>query len=313
MLSAESAPEPSAPPAPPIAAAVGRRHLLRGGAVLAGAAGAVALSAVAAPSAQAADGDPVLQGETNDATSTTGLRIGAVDGDAGAATLSLENADGPSLQLEALPFDWDGPLAVGQIANTEIGPNIGVLDPGGFETVSYLATEFDLLALPEPVPLSPTRVVDTRSAAQRDNIIATPATNFDASGRLLGGRTMNLALALAEGDVAITAAFLNTVSVGSLAAGYLTLYPPGNRPLASSINFAKGQTIANGGFVAVDVLDGWFAFTVFTNVTCHVVVDLTGILVEQVPGPQAAGRRKGPGVRRARAAKRLPKLLGRSR
>ena len=41
-----------------------------------------------------------------------------------------------------------GPLAVGQIANTDIGPTIGVLDPDGFETVSYLATEFDLLAFP---------------------------------------------------------------------------------------------------------------------------------------------------------------------
>ncbi len=292
---------------------VDRRHLLRGGAVLAGAAGATALAAVAAQPAHAADGDPVLQGQGNEATSTTRLRIDAGAGDPDSAALLLQNADGPSLELQALPYDWAGALAVGQIANTTIGPAIGVEGPDGFETVSYLTTEFDLLALPEVQALSPERVVDTRFVAQRENIIATPATNFDSAGRLKAGLTMSLRLASADGDVTIRSAFLNVVSTGSLAGGYFTVYPPGERPAASTINYSTGQTIANGALVALDVLDGWFAFTIYTNKTSHVVVDLTGLVLEQVPGPLSAARKRGPGVRRPRGARRLPKLLGRNR
>lgn len=292
---------------------VGRRHLLRGGAVLAGAAGVAALSAVAAPPAQAADGDAVLQGRTNDATSTTDIRIGAATGNPDRATLALRNANGPSLELQALAEDWEGELAVGQIANTRIGPLIGVVDPEGSESVTYLATEYDLLALPQLLALSPERLVDTRNPALRGNIIATPAANFDSAGRLLAGRTMSVAIAPADGAVTIRSAFLNVVSTGSLLGGFFTVYPPGVRPAASTINFAKGQTIANGALVAVDVLEESFAFTIFSSVASHVIVDVSGIVLEQVPGPLSPARRRGPGVRRPRAARRLPKLLGRAR
>lgn len=317
MSSAESAPLPTTPSGESTGT-VGRRHLLRGGAVLAGAAGATALSAIAAQPAHAADGDPVLQGQGNEATSTTRLRIDGTVGDPDSATLLLQNADGPSLQLQALPYDWAGSLAVGQIANTRIGPAIGVDGPDGFETVSYLTTEFDLLALPELQALSPERVVDTRFADQRASIIATPASNFDSSRRLLKGKTMSLAITPADGDVTVRSAFLNVLTVGSLVGGFFSVFPPGafppgTTPTTSTLNFAQGQTIANGALVELGVLDGWFAFTLYTSQTSHVIVDLSGIVLEQVPGPLAVARKRGPGVRRHRAARRLPKLLGRNR
>lgn len=291
--------------------AVGRRGLLRGGAVLAGAAGAVALSAVATRPAYAADGAPVVQGQTNAATSTTTVQIGGATGNQTNPALSLQNADGPSLALQPLASDWDGDLAVGQIANTTIGPSIGLVDPFGFQSVSYLATEYDLLALPVTEALSPVRVVDTRYPAQRGNIISTPASSFDSAGRLLAGKAMSIRLAGIDQPTALTAAFLNVVSTGSLNPGYLTVYPPGDRPLASTLNFAKGQTIANGSFAAVGVLGDWYAVTIFTSQTTHIFVDLTGTISELAPDPNA--RKKVPGVRRPRAARRPLRLLGRGR
>ena len=99
-----------------------RRFLIRGGAVLAGAAGVTAIGAAIAPTkADAADGDSVTLGEANDATSTTSIRIDGTDGGADAA-LTLQNANGPSLALQPLDEDWDGPLEVGEIANTDGRP-----------------------------------------------------------------------------------------------------------------------------------------------------------------------------------------------
>ena len=307
-------PLPTAAPTPPAAPAgsVGRRNLLRGGAVLAGAAGAAALSAVAAQPAQAADGQPVVQGQLNDATSTTRLRIGAGGGTASPA-LSLENANGPSLRLQPLASDWDGELAVGEIANTELGPLIGIVDPYGFQSTTFLATEYDLDTVPRPAATAPERIVDTRNAAGRAGIINTPATNFDSSGRLLAGKTMSVRVADAGATLNVSAAFLNVVSTASLASGFFTLYPQGARPLASTINFTKGQTLANGALVALEVLGDYFAFTVYTNATSHVVVDLSGTIFTVEPGPLAARRPGAPGVRRPRASRRLPKILGRRR
>ena len=306
-LESAAATGPAAP-----AGAVARRNLLRGGAVLAGAAGAAALSAVAAQPAQAADGQPVIQGQLNDATSTTTLRIGAGTGGAN-PTLSLQNANGPSLKLQPLPDDWDGELAVGEIANTEIGPLIGVVDPYGFQSVTFLATEYDLDTVPRPEAISPERIVDTRNAAGRAGIINTPAANFDASGRLLKGKTMSVLVADAGGTFNVSAAFLNVVSTGSLTSGFFTLYPQGTRPLASTINFAQGQTLANGALVALGVLGDYYAFTVYTNATSHVVVDLSGTVFTVEPSATAARRPGAPGVRRPRASRRLPKILSRRR
>ncbi len=120
-------------------------------------------------------------------------------------------------------------------------------------------------------------------------------------------------MADSDADVNLTAVFLNVISTGSLANGYLTLYPPGPTPVASTINFTKGQTLANGAFVAVGNVAGQFAFSVYGNALTHVIVDISGVTLSYEPGPDAVARKKAPGVRRTRAARRTPKLLGRRR
>ena len=155
--------------------------------MLAGAAGASVIGAALAPTkADAADGDNLTLGEANEATSTTSIRIDGTAGGADAA-LSLRNADGPSLALQALSQEWDGPLKVGEIVNTDAGPSIGV-DYGDGAVTTFLATGVDLANL-YPVPAE--RLLDTRSATSRaDQVVnASSASPFDSIGRLKGVRT----------------------------------------------------------------------------------------------------------------------------
>lgn len=98
-------------------------------------------------------------GAVTETSSKTGLRIGGNNG-AGAPTLSLENANGPSLYLEPLDADFGGALELGQVANTTLGPVVGVDTEAGLST-TFLATGVDLADLPTPYALQ------TRSRALR--------------------------------------------------------------------------------------------------------------------------------------------------
>ena len=150
----------SAPGSTP--AETSRRLLLRGGAV---AAGAAVLAAAAPTTARAADGDPANLGEDNDATTTTRISLSGTAA-ATTATVALENSDGPTLYLQP-SASWQAPpvLEMGQIANTILGPVIGVDSFDAGLVTSYLATGVDLDDLPTPAALrKPIRLLDTRSA-----------------------------------------------------------------------------------------------------------------------------------------------------
>ncbi|MFI7603566.1 NosD domain-containing protein [Micromonospora sp. NPDC049366] len=108
-------------------------------------------------------------------------------------------------------------------------------------------------------PLSPTRVLDTRSGA------GTPMApngdlRLDLSDRLPGDAT---------------AAILNVTVTQPTTAGVLTLYPDGAAlPVASNLNFVAGQTIPN--LVTVPVVRGKVALRNSSSGTTHVVADLAG-------------------------------------
>ncbi|MET0694298.1 MAG: hypothetical protein ABWX96_14030 [Propionibacteriaceae bacterium] len=288
-----------------------RRHLLRGGAVLAGAAGIAVLGAAGAPKAAAADGEAVLQGADQSTTATTTLRIDEPDGGPDAA-LALGNANGPSLFLQPLSGDWDRSLEVGEITNTVIGPLMGLEDYSGQQGTGYLATNFDLDALPIPIAIPPFRLADTRTAEGREGIIDSSTGAFDASNRLKANAWMDIGLDTSDQDYSIASVFVNLTVVGSLAGGYLTAYPPGTRPNTSSLNFAKGQVLANAAFVQVGVTEGYFAIRIYVQATTHVLVDVTGVSFSGFPGPDAAlvAKRSGRQGRRARAAHRTTRTLG---
>lgn len=112
--------------------------------------------------------------------------------------------------------------------------------------------------------VTPTRVLDTRAAAQspclqpeetRFVTVTRPSTvPFDAS-----------------------AVVLNVTVVGATAAGFVTVFPAGeNRPGTSTLNYRAGTVVANSATVRMGV-NGQVA--VFTNIGCpNVLVDVVGFM-----------------------------------
>jgi hypothetical protein len=261
-----------------------RRFLIRGGAVLAGAAGVTAIGAAIAPAkADAADGDEVVLGQLNAATSTTEITI---DGTAGGAdaTLALNNANGPSLALQALDAKWDGPLGVGEIVNTEVGPNIGV-DYGAGAVTTFLATEADLL---NTFPIPAQRLLDTRSASSRAAIVGSSSAPFDAAGRLKSGAHIDVAVAATD-DLALIGVFLNLTAFESTAAGFLEIYTPGPRSNRPTVRFQRNVAVANHAFVGPDTSEGAYTVRIYASQPTHVLLDLVGAVTGYQPsGPAAA-------------------------
>jgi hypothetical protein len=281
-----------------------RRFLIRGGAVLAGAAGVTAIGAAIAPTkADAADGGNVILGQDNAATSTTEITI---DGSTGGAdpTLALNNANGPSLALEALDANWDGPLGVGEIANTEVGPSIGV-DYGDGVVTTFLATGVDLA---NTYPLPAERLLDTRSASGRAAVVGSSPAPFDSVGRLKGGAYIDVAVASTE-NLDLIGVFLNLTAFESTAAGFLEIYTPAPRSNRPTVRFQRNVAVANHAFVGPGTSGTTYTVRIYASQPTQVLLDLVGAVTGFPPsGPAAATA--GPARRlAARQAKQRDRLI----
>jgi secreted trypsin-like serine protease len=96
-------------------------------------------------------------------------------------------------------------------------------------------------------------------------------------GKIHAGRVLELTM---TGSYGVPASGASAVSVNVTvtepnAPGYVTVYPCGDRPLASNVNFDAGQTVANSVIAPVSA-DG--RICVYSPVPTHVVVDLLGWL-----------------------------------
>jgi hypothetical protein len=275
----------------PIERPLDRRLLLRGGAILAGAAGVTAIGAALGPSvAQAADGQFAVVGESNTSHSTTSYTINAPDGSEQPA-LSLANASGPALRLDPVGENYNGNLALGEIASTLRGPEVGVQQGLGAQT-TWLATGLDLDQIPIAMPIVPERLVDTRIAGGRSGIKTTSANAFDSSFRLTAGAWLDVAI-IPSDFYGLDAAFVNVTAVRPVKGGYLSVYPPGPRTPTSTVNFEEGKTIANGAFILAGIAaedNAWYVIRVFTTAVTHLVVDLTGVTLRGVSGANASQR-----------------------
>jgi len=265
---------------------VGRRSLLtRGGVVLAGVVGATAAGAAAmSGTAQADPGQAVFQGQVNDAdTSTTELDTSTATG---TPTLILSNA-GSTGSGQASPTLRLTPAASGLVvpsASTVAGDLVAT---GNGQLWFTHATS----AGPEPaivhtdlnassfVPLkAPVRILDTRSAALRKSIID-GSGKLASSGQLLRTKTIHINLtSLVSFGYALS---VNLTVTGTEAGGDATVWPGGAVPNASSINFAKGWTIANmivSGIAqySSSITD---SIAITTTATTHVILDVAGFYV----------------------------------
>jgi hypothetical protein len=129
------------------------------------------------------------------------------------------------------------------------------------------------------VPLSPTRLLDTRNA--NDITAGQPVTAGDGIDLQVLGR---------EGVPAtnVTAVVLNVTAAEALAPGFVTVWPSQQtRPTVSSLNVtAAGQNIANLVTVKVGA-NG--KVSLFSQSGTHLVVDVAGYY-EPVVAPVSAGR-----------------------
>ncbi|MEO1059551.1 MAG: hypothetical protein AAFY28_21820, partial [Actinomycetota bacterium] len=57
--------------------------------------------------------------------------------------------------------------------------------------------------------------------------------------------------------------------------GFATIYPCGEQPNASTLNYADGQTIPNGATIGLSPTG---TICIFTLRTAHVIIDATGYL-----------------------------------
>jgi hypothetical protein len=256
---------------------VDRRSLLRGSAVVAGIAGLGAASVAGASPANAAPGDPVLQGQTNNAVAAlTGLTSSGTDG-----TLEVANTGaGAPLRVGDTP---NTPADTSQVGDYYTSAPPGFLPLPTFTHLTgtagdpavwgYLYT--DIWAT-QPIPVVPQRALDTRSASGRARV-TDPAGKFDSAGRLLAGSTITLDLT--DFVFGFGAVFGNITVTGSLAGGWVIVYPSDPRPSTSSINFVAGQTIANFSLTGMspDV-----SIRIFTQSTTYVIFDVTSFAVGSV-------------------------------
>ncbi|BAN03031.1 hypothetical protein [Ilumatobacter coccineus] len=128
---------------------------------------------------------------------------------------------------------------------------------------------------PATLPLSPSRIADTRRASSAQTVDG----DFLGGGPIDGGRDLELVVAGRAGvpDDA-TAAMLNIAAAGATTGGYITAYPCGSeRPTTSNLNFSAGAPASAGAYVA---LSDAGTTCLFASTTTEMIIDVTGY----VPG-----------------------------
>jgi hypothetical protein len=270
-------------------ARLGRRALLtRGGVVAAGVVGAGAVAAAVAGPASAAAGDPVLIGEVNDG-GVGGTPTELTAENAGVATFVIVNEGidttnegaGPNLNLNPSSATGLGPAA------TTAGGDLTATGDGSLWFTHLFTEGTTSTIVPAPVHTeatanvyaaleAPVRILDTRSATGRANIV-NASGNLDSTGRLKAGKT--IAINLDSLVYFAEAVFANLTVTGMAAAGYLTVWSGATaRPTASSIDFGATGSLAN--FVSSGTSE--YSTTIlnvvaiYAEATTHVILDVAG-------------------------------------
>ena len=115
------------------------------------------------------------------------------------------------------------------------------------------------------VPIAPTRVLDTRAGSGQPG----------AGGTLGPGGSLSQQLAGSNGlGSEATAVVANVTAVNTTANSYLSLYPGPARPLASTLNWTAGQTVANLGLPTLSPSGQLSAYNAFGQV--DLVMDVSG-------------------------------------
>ncbi|MEP1122297.1 MAG: S8 family serine peptidase [Ilumatobacter sp.] len=130
------------------------------------------------------------------------------------------------------------------------------------------------------VGVAPVRLLDTREGNPTVDGVA------QGGGPVAAGQFIEVQVA-GRGNVPADAAtaVVNVTAVRPSGVGYVTLYPCGVRPLASTLNYAAGQIVPNG---AVTDLSPDGTVCIYTEEASHLLLDVTGYVPTGVSGLASA-------------------------
>lgn len=206
-------------------------------------------------------GGPVAA--TNDNTPTISGTTNAADGRVMTVTVSTQ-----TLTTPVAGGAWAVDVANLADGTYNVTASVGVSD--GAPAASAQSLTINTVVTPPStasfVPLTPTRVLDTRGGEKVGNAAGTaPALTLSLFGK--GGLPTS-----GIGAVALNV----TVVAGenpTIGGGYVTVYPCGTRPDASSLNFTAGQTIPNSVIAPLSAA-GTVCFYAYG--TAHLLADVSG-------------------------------------
>jgi hypothetical protein len=222
-------------------------------------------------------------------------------GASGANTITATLTGGPtqsvSFSATGLPTGATaafGPTACNPTCSTQLTISTTASTAPGSYTITVTGsplgktTQFTLTVGPPPpraktFTVPPCRVLDTRLSNPVGPVPANGTRSILVAGDLTGGGTVQQGGATNCGvPDAATGVFVNVVAVTAAGPGHLTVYPFGTSlPVASTLNFTTGQTVANGVLVPICVPTVSCALDL--NITmgpagADLVIDVTGYL-----------------------------------
>jgi Cysteine-rich secretory protein family len=167
------------------------------------------------------------------------------------------------------------------VVSGQTRPNLVIVRLSGTGSVCLKAAEsgMDLLAdvagyftplaaAAQFTPLSPLRIVDTRSTDSRIN-------GASGGNPVPAQRVVKVVVAGRRGVPAdVDAVSVNLTVTGAPDDGYLTAYPCGQLPNASNVNYAAGVDTANAAQVPVS---GSGEICLWASTSMHILVDINGV------------------------------------
>jgi subtilisin family serine protease len=179
---------------------------------------------------------------------------GASAGTAAIVT-GLTNETSYEFQVAAVNAAGTGPMSApsGPLTTSSSGPTSPALAPAS--TTGFTA-------------LDPVRLFDTRPG-EPQGVVPVLKTRYGGSDVL----TIRIPGIVGVPQSGVSAVSLNVTVVDPVGSGFVTVYPCGERPLASSLNFVAGQIVPNA---VIAPLSANGDLCVFSSVETHVIADING-------------------------------------
>jgi hypothetical protein len=218
-----------------------------------------------------------LTGGTGGVSAFTDLGTGTVLG-----AVTVDSSLGATVDV---PLNSAGILTLqGQTGLVALGGAITTLAKGSPSEFLFNSTNATLTRQlvittdkPKTYTVPPCRVLDTRLSSPPGPIAGAAARDVRVVGPLGG---LQGGAADCGVPVGATSVFINVVAVGGGGPGHLTAYPSGSAlPLASTLNFSTGDTVANGVLIPVCTPYASCAADVTIQMgpaAAHLVIDVTG-------------------------------------